>query len=305
MPTIIKNLTVTFPTLAGPVYAVRDISFTIPDSKTVAIVGESGCGKSVTAHSIVGLNPSCETRGSILFNDADLLKLDEKAMRSVRGRDIAMVFQNPMTSLNPTMRIGKQIAEGIRRHRSANRKQALTQAAEMLKLVGIDPARINHYPHQFSGGMRQRVMIAIALACHPQLLIADEPTTALDVDTQEQILTLIKKLQKQLKMSMIFITHNLKLIEGLCDEVIVMYAGKIVETGTVDKIFSSPIHPYTQALLGAIPKSGKPLQTIAGQPPDMHTSLAGCPFCPRCPHAMKICQREEPPSFCWLEVNNE
>ena len=305
MATEVKNLKVTFQTRGGPLYAVRDISFTIPDGKTVALVGESGCGKSVTAHSLVGLNPPCKTEGSILFNNRDLLKLDDKAMRSVRGSNIAMIFQNPMTSLNPTMKIGSQIAEGIRRHRGAARKEALLQAKEMLELVGIDPTRINEYPHQFSGGMRQRVMIAIALACHPELLIADEPTTSLDVDTQTQILSLIQKLQKQLKMSMLFITHNLQLINGLCDEVVVMYAGKIVEKGPVAKIFANPIHPYTQALLAAIPQKDKPLQAIHGQPPNMHQLPKGCSFCPRCPHKKQICETKEPPAFCWQEVENE
>lgn len=294
----VRNLEVTFPSRSGSVFAVRRVSFTVQAGETLGIVGESGSGKTVTAHSLVALNPPCETKGEILFDGRNLLDLTPKEMESVRGRDISIVFQNPMTSLNPLMPIGKQIAEGMIHHQGASKSVAREQTLEMLHLVGIDPCRAGVYPHQLSGGMRQRVMIAIALACRPKLLIADEPTTALDVTTQRQILDLMKDLQHRFHMGLIFITHNLKIIEGLCDRVAVMYAGKIVEEGAVRDVFSSPQHPYTEALLAALPKAGglrsKPLQAIHGRPPNMHCPPQGCAFWPRCPDAMNICSNREP-----------
>ncbi|NGX54412.1 MAG: Oligopeptide transport ATP-binding protein OppD [Chlamydiae bacterium] len=314
----VRNLQVSFKTYLGRVKAVRDVSFEVDRGETVAIVGESGCGKTVTAQAIMRLIPSPPGfihGGEILFEDNDLLKKSRSEMKRIRGKEMGMIFQDPMTSLNPTMRIGKQIAEGLRKHRRLSKFEAKERAIEMLDLVRIaDPAkRYEQYPHEFSGGMRQRAMIAIALACDPKLLIADEPTTALDVTIQAQILELMKSIQAKTQTSIILITHDLGIVASTCDRVIVMYGGKIVETGTVDQIFSSPIHPYTQGLLRSVPRldmdRSKRLVPIYGTPPNLLNPPEGCAFCARCDRAMVICKSNHPPLLpsqdkhkiaCWL-----
>lgn len=254
----VKNLQVSFDTYAGKVSAVRGVSFHLNKGETLAIVGESGSGKSVTSKSIMKLipyPPGRITDGEILFEEKNLVTLSEKQMQNIRGSDISMIFQDPMTSLNPTMTIGKQIMESILRHQRMSKKKAQEKTIDLLEMVGIPNAekRFSQYPHQFSGGMRQRVVIAIAIACNPQILIADEPTTALDVTIQAQILELLKDLQKKMGTSIIFITHDLGVVANIADRVAVMYAGKIVEIGTVNEIFYNPQHPYTRGLLGAMP----------------------------------------------------
>ncbi|TVX91981.1 ABC transporter ATP-binding protein [Paenibacillus agilis] len=299
----VQNLQVSFKVRDGEVQAVRDVSFHVHAGEAVAIVGESGCGKSVTAQSIMRLlptPPSFVKNGKLLFKGRDLLRLKEKEMQSIRGKEIGMIFQDPMTSLNPTMTVGKQIAEVLRRHQKVGLHQAKQQAIEMLQLVGIPNAasRYAQYPHEFSGGMRQRAMIAIALACQPALLIADEPTTALDVTIQAQILCVMKDLQHKFNTSIILITHDLGIVADLCDRVIVMYAGKIVETGTKWEIFKNPQHPYTRGLLRSLPRldqaKDEPLVAIHGTPPDLLKPPAGCGFFARCEHAMQICKEVEP-----------
>ena len=259
----VRNLEINFHTYAGEVKAIRDVSFDLRKGETLAIVGESGSGKSVTTRSLMGLlAPNAEIkRGSIMFHGEDIIKKSEKDMQHIRGKDIAMIFQDPMTSLDPTMRIGMQIAEPLMKHKGLKKKEAIAQALEMLKLVGITnpEGRINDYPYQFSGGMRQRIVIAIALVCYPEVLIADEPTTALDVTIQAQILDLMKDLQNRIDTSIIFITHDLGVVAGMADRVAVMYAGKIVEYGTVDEIFFNPQHPYTWGFLNSMPT----LDTVA------------------------------------------
>ncbi len=308
----IDDLHVTFKTHAGTVQAVRGVTFEVGRGETVGIVGESGCGKSVTAQSILKLIPMPPgqiEKGSIRFNGEELVDKTIGEMQQIRGREIGMIFQDPMTSLNPTMRVGKQIMEGIIKHQALSRADAYKAAIELLEMVGIpEPTqRVDQYPHQFSGGMRQRVVIAIALACRPKLLIADEPTTALDVTIQAQILELMADLQKKTNSSIILITHDLGVVAGVCDRVVVMYAGKVVESGTVDEIFSRPQHPYTQALLKAVPKLGinknERLAAIAGRPPDLRSPPPGCAFAPRCKHAMAVCTQIQPtlePAACWL-----
>lgn len=295
----IQDLHVTFDTFAGTTHAVRGVSFDLYRGETIAIVGESGCGKSVTAQTILQLIPQPPGHirgGSIFFEGKDLLKLNEQQMRQIRGRDIGMIFQDPMTSLNPTLSIGYQIQEVILEHRPMSRDQAIRESIELLKLVGIPDAtsRITQYPHEFSGGMRQRVMIAIGLACHPKLLIADEPTTALDVTIQAQILDLMRRIQKQTHTSIILITHDLGVVAGMADRVIVMYGGQVVESGSVEQIFYQTSHPYTKALLSALPKGNGPRQAkltpIEGSPPDLLHPLEGCSFSPRCNYAMRLCQ---------------
>ena len=253
----VKNLKINFHTYAGDVKAIRDVSFHLNKGETLAIVGESGSGKSVTTKSIMGLLASNAevVGGSIMFQGQDLLKKSDKEMQKIRGKDIAMIFQDPMTSLDPTMKIGRQIAEPLMVHKNMDKKKAMAQALEILKLVGITNAekRFNNYPHQFSGGQRQRIVIAIALVCYPEILIADEPTTALDVTIQAQILNLMKELQEKIETSIIFITHDLGVVAGMADRVAVMYAGQIVEYGTVDEIFYNPKHPYTWGLLNSMP----------------------------------------------------
>jgi oligopeptide transport system ATP-binding protein len=314
----VRDLQVSFSTYAGEVQAVRGVSFDLRRGETLAIVGESGSGKSVTAKSIMRLNPEANTMikgGEILFEGQDILKLSEKRMQDIRGPKIAMVFQDPMTSLDPTMRIGRQITESLRKHLGMSKEAAKKRAIELLTLVGIpNPEdRIKQYPHQFSGGMRQRVIIAIALSCDPQILIADEPTTALDVTIQAQILELLRELQEQLGMSIILITHDLGVVANTAHRVAVMYAGKVVETGTLREIFYNPQMPYTWGLLSSIPlptaDRSQDLIPIPGSPPDMLDPPKGCPFTPRCPYSMRICAEEMPEyttfssehkAACWL-----
>jgi len=282
--------------------AVRDVSFTVQANETLAIVGESGSGKSMTALSILGLLPAKFSRigaGQVLFDGRDLATLDKRAMRAVRGNDVAMIFQEPMTSLNPTMRVGEQIAESIRAHERVSHKQARARALDILKQVGIPSAerRMDDYPHQFSGGMRQRVMIAIAIACRPKVLLADEPTTALDVTIQAQVLGVLNALKAEHDMAMVFITHNLGVVALIADRVAVMYAGEIVELASVGELFAHPVHPYTEALLAAMPRvdrdSGS-LLPIAGSVPQIRSMPAGCAFANRCPLKIDRCVRQAP-----------
>lgn len=314
----VKDLHVSFKTYAGEVKAVRGISFEVEKGECIGVVGESGCGKSVTAQSIMQLlktPPALYKKGSINFEGEDLLKKKEKEMQAIRGNSISMIFQDPMTTLNPTQKIGKQIAEVLREHKQMNKKEAFVEAEKILKLVAMPEPhkRMNQYPHEFSGGMRQRVMIAIALACNPKLIIADEPTTALDVTVQAQILELLQEVQKKVGMSILLITHDLGVVAKMCDRVVVMYAGQIVEQGSVEEIFNCPSHPYTKGLLQAVPRMDmdrtKALKTIVGTPPDLFEPPAGCSFFARCDEAMRICEKYMPPmqevegslcSACWL-----
>lgn len=297
----VKDLAVYFYS-SGVVKAVNGVSFDLRQGETIGIVGESGSGKSVTSTAILGLIPSPPgkiERGSILFEGKDLTKLSQDEMRKIRGNEISMIFQDPMTSLNPVFTVGNQIMEVIRLHQQVNKKEARTRAIEMLKLVGIpEPEkRLEQYPHEFSGGMRQRVMIAIALACNPKLLIADEPTTALDVTVQAQILDLMKKLQDDLKTSIIMITHDLGVVWESCQKVLVMYAGNTVEYANVEDLYQNPLHPYTWGLLDSQIKSdtvGK-LPSIPGNPPDLRNEIAGCYFAPRCQFAQEKCFTDRPP----------
>jgi oligopeptide transport system ATP-binding protein len=301
----VKDLQVSFDTYAGEVQAVRGVSFDLKKGETLAIVGESGSGKSVTSKSLMRLIPSPPGRiknGEVLFEGKDLTKLTEREMQNIRGSEIAMIFQDPMTSLNPTMTIGKQITEGLRKHQGMSATAAKTRAIELLDMVGIPSPeiRISQYPHQFSGGMRQRVVIAIALSCNPKILIADEPTTALDVTIQAQILELLKDLQEKLGMAVIFITHDLGVVANIADRVAVMYAGKIVETGLVDEVFYNPQHPYTWGLLGSMPSvdaSDGELIAIPGTPPDLLKPPVGDAFAIRSEYAMSIDFKMEPPMF--------
>ncbi len=312
----VRNLKTSFFTHVGEVKAVRGISFDVNEGEVLGIVGESGSGKSVTSLSIMGLlqYPGRVVDGEILLNGEDILTYSKNQMRRVRGKEIAMIFQDPMTSLNPVYTIGNQIMEMILEHEKMSRREARARAIEMLKLVGIPAAekRIDSYPHEFSGGMRQRVMIALALSCNPKLLIADEPTTALDVTIQAQILNLIKKLNSQFGMTTMLITHDLGVVATVCDKVAVMYGGLIMEYGTVDEIFYHPRHPYTMGLLGSIPHvdggEKRRLIPIDGTPPDLINPPKGCPFSTRCKYCMNVCTREQPPYFaedkhrtmCWM-----
>lgn len=299
----IENLTVSFHTRVGDVQAVRGVDLHLDQGETLAIVGESGSGKSVTVKAIMRLLSKKQAsikKGSILFDGIDLSQASEKQMRHIRGKDIAMIFQDPMTSLNPTLTIERQIIEPLRMHQKLKKHEAKKRAVELLEMVGIpEPKiRIKQYPHQFSGGMRQRVVIAIALACNPRILIADEPTTALDVTIQAKILELLKNLQKKMNTSIIFITHDLGVVANMADRVAVMYAGKIVEVGTVDEIFYNPKHPYTWGLICSMPTldlKDKELYTIPGSPPDLIHPPKGDAFAPRNPYAMSIDTLEEPP----------
>ncbi|KRL97014.1 ABC transporter ATP-binding protein [Liquorilactobacillus satsumensis] len=298
----VKNLKINFHTYAGDVKAIRDVSFHLNKGETLAIVGESGSGKSVTTKSLMGLlaNNAEVIGGSIMYHDEDILKKSEKQMQNIRGKEIAMIFQDPMTSLDPTMKIGQQIAEPLMKHKKVEKKKAWAQALDILKLVGISNAeeRIKDYPHQFSGGQRQRIVIAIALVCYPEILIADEPTTALDVTIQAQILQLMKELQAKIETSIIFITHDLGVVAGMADRVAVMYAGQIVEYGTVDEIFYNPQHPYTWGLLNSMPTlTSTKLEAIPGTPPDLLDPPKGDPFAARNPYAMKIDVEQQPPFF--------
>lgn len=301
----VKDLRVSFNTYNGEVQAVRGVSFDLNEGETLAIVGESGSGKSVTSSTLMGLLPKPQgiiKSGEILFQGEDLVKKSEKEMQRIRGKEISMVFQDPLSSLNPTMKIGNQIMEGLIKHQKMNRADAKKKAIELLHLVGIPQpeVRVNQFPHQFSGGMRQRVVIAIALACNPKILIADEPTTALDVTIQAQILELMKDVQKETNCSIIFITHDLGVVANVADRVAVMYAGKIVEVGTVDDIFYNPKHPYTWGLLGSMPtleSDDEELYTIPGTPPDMLNPPKGDAFAPRNQFALEIDTEMEPPMF--------
>jgi peptide/nickel transport system ATP-binding protein/oligopeptide transport system ATP-binding protein len=299
----VRGLQTVFRTRGGEVHAVNNVSFHLMPGELLGVVGESGSGKSVTMMSLLGLLPSppAEVRsGEVWLGDTDILKLSPDALRGVRGRRIGFVFQDPMTSLNPVFTVGSQLIEPLRLHMGMDRQQARTRAAELLDLVGIPDARrrLRDYPHQFSGGMRQRVMIAIALACNPEVLIADEPTTALDVTIQAQILELVRDLRRKLGMAIVWITHDLGVIAGIADRVMVMYGGQVVEQAPVRELFSNPRHPYTRALLGTIPAlSGHRaarLQVIQGQPPLLGAAPAACPFRNRCAHAFDRCERENP-----------
>lgn len=315
---VIENLHVCFTTFGGEVKAVRGVSFGLHKGETLAIVGESGCGKSVTSQSIMGLIPSPPgkiTDGKILFKGKDLTKIKEKELRKIRGSDISMIFQDPMTALNPTIKVGEQIMEGIRQHEKVSQAEARKKALEMLDLVGIPSpeARMKQYPHQFSGGMRQRIVIAMALVCEPEILIADEPTTALDVTIQAQILELFKEIQKRTGVSIILITHDLGVVAQVADRIAVMYAGKTVESGTRREIFYNPQHPYTRGLLNSVPRLdivGAELIPINGSPPDLFSPPLGCPFAARCDFVMEVCERVYPDKTnlsrehhvdCWLQ----
>lgn len=316
----VKNLRTSFFTPAGEVKAVNDVSFNLDRGKVLGIVGESGSGKSVTAYSIMRILASTGKiiNGSILFEGKDLATISENEMRDIRGNKISMIFQDPMTSLNPVYTIGNQLIEAIELHTNKEKEEAEQRAIELLKLVGVNEPekRLKQYPHEFSGGMRQRVMIAMTLACEPDILIADEPTTALDVTIQAQILELMKSLQKELGMAIILITHDLGVVASMCDEVIVMYAGKVVERGTIKEIFYNPCHEYTKGLLKSIPKideEKKKLTPIEGNPVDLLNLPKGCSFSPRCAECMRICLEEYPPELrineehlasCWLNVRD-
>ena len=314
----VKDLRTSFFTPAGEVKAVNGVSFNLDHGKVLGIVGESGSGKSVTAYSIMQILEKTGkiVGGSIKFNGQELVGIGEKGMKSIRGNKISIIFQDPMTSLNPTYTIGHQLMEAIMLHTKRNKNQARERAIEMLKLVNVNEPekRMNQYPFEFSGGMRQRVMIAMALACEPDILIADEPTTALDVTIQAQILELMQSLQKELGMAIIMITHDLGVVAQMCDEVIVMYAGSICEQGSADEIFYNPKHEYTKGLMRSIPtvdSDGSRLQPISGTPIDLLNMPKGCPFAPRCDAAMKICMRERcqriqindwHQAACWVNV---
>ena len=313
----VNNLHVQIKTQHGVVQAVRGVNFHLDRRETLAIVGESGSGKSISVKSIMGLLPKNGkvTEGSILMEGKDLAKYSERQMQSVRGSEISMIFQDPMTSLNPTMTVGKQIVEVLKEHRKdMSRAQMKARAVELISLVGISnpEARFGQYPHQLSGGMRQRIVIAIALACDPKILIADEPTTALDVTIQAQILDLMKDLQKKIETSIIIITHNLGVVANIADRVAVMYGGQLVETGDVRELFYETGHPYTKGLLASIPKAtdkGNTLMAIPGTPPDLMDPPKGCPFAARCSKTMRVCQEYPPEDTvcseshhvrCWL-----
>lgn len=313
----INNLSVSFHSYNGEIQAVRQVDLTLYEQETLAIVGESGSGKSVTAQSIIQLNatpPGEYKSGEILFHGENLLNKPERDMERVRGKEVGMIFQDPMTSLNPTIRIGKQITEAIEKHEQMSKEKAYERGLELFRLVGInDPERrMRQYPHEFSGGMRQRVMIAIALSCNPKILIADEPTTALDVTIQAQILDLLKQIQREMKMAILLITHDLGVVANIADRVAVMYGGKVIETGTVDEIFYEPKHPYTWGLLASMPRlydEQEELQSIPGTPPDLKDPPKGCPFAVRCPYAMQVCDQYMPnyikssktqKTACWL-----
>src|SRR5712691_5572302 len=318
----VRNLSTQFLTRSGVVRAVDDVSWDVDEGETVALVGESGCGKSVSALSVLRLVAGPAGRivgGQVVFKGRDLLALSEDEMRHVRGREIAMVFQEPMTSLNPVLTIGRQLTEGLEIHLGMTREQARQRAAELLATVGIpDPARrLAQYPHQFSGGMRQRMVIATALACHPSLILADEPTTALDVTIQAQILELMRDLSRRFGVAMLIITHNLGVVARYADRVNVMYAGRIVERGSARDLYGRPRHPYTLGLLRSVPRLDEPrrarLDPIQGQPPDLTRLPRGCAFAPRCAFCVERCLVETPPlrpvaegghvSACWEAAN--
>ncbi|MDD3382090.1 MAG: ABC transporter ATP-binding protein [Bacilli bacterium] len=317
----VKDLQTSFFTQSGEVKAVDKVSFDLEKGEVLGIVGESGSGKSVTAYSILQIltSPGKIIGGSVKLKEQELVGLSEKEMRSIRGNKISIIFQDPMTSLNPVYKVGNQLMEAILLHTNRNKEEAYLRATEMLELVGVnDPKkRLDQYPHELSGGMRQRVMIAMALACEPDILIADEPTTALDVTIQAQILELIQDIQKKFGMTTILITHDLGVVAGMCDKVAVMYAGRIVEYGTTDQVYYNPRHEYTKGLMKSIPNAEKKkerLVPISGSPVDLLNLPKGCPFSPRCEKTMKICLREYPEAIevekghmaaCWMNVKDE
>ncbi len=318
----IQDLRVSFFTPGGEVQAVRGVSWFLNEGEALGIVGESGSGKSVSVYAIMRLlqHPGRVTGGSIRFNGTDILSLSEDDMRKIRGNDIAMIFQDPMTSLNPVYTVGNQICEPLKLHRNMKGKRARERAIELLGMVGIpNPARrLKQYPFEFSGGMRQRAMISMALACEPKLLIADEPTTALDVTIQAQILEIMKDLKNRRNMSIVLITHDLGIVSDICDKIIIMYGGEIMEYGPIEALYSSPSHPYTNGLINSLPKIdeevGTQLTPIEGSPVDLMHPPAGCPFAPRCEQCMKVCLTEKPPYFemepdhysaCWLHYNRK
>ncbi|MDI7247167.1 MAG: ABC transporter ATP-binding protein [Bacillota bacterium] len=314
----VKDLEVSFYTYAGKVHAVRGVSFHVNRGETLAIVGESGCGKTVSVQSTIKLIPMPPGKiegGTVLFDGKDLTAMSDRDLQSVRGAEIGVIFQDPMTSLNPTMTVGRQITEGLIKHQKLSAEKARQRAIEMLSLVEMPNPRerFRQYPHQFSGGMRQRVMIAIALSCNPKLLIADEPTTGLDVTIQAQILDLMKSLQTRMNTSIILITHDLGVVSKLADRIVVMYAGKVAEAGSSEDIFYDAQHPYTQALLKSVPRlheeARRDLLAIPGTPPDLFVPPKGCAFAPRCGYAMRVCLDHQPGAFpagdnhavaCWL-----
>ncbi len=318
----VKNLQTRFHTAEGTVYAVNGVSFHVDEGETLAVVGESGCGKSVTMLSVLGLIPQPPgeiASGQAIYRSKDLFKKTGYEMEAIRGKEISMIFQDPMTSLNPVLSIGRQITESLRAHLGMTQDQAEERTVELLEQVGIPDAahRLRDYPHQFSGGMRQRVMIAMALACNPSLLIADEPTTALDVTIQAQITELVAKLRDQIHMAIIWITHDLGVVAGLADRVIVMYAGFIVEEAAVETVYEDPRHPYTLALLAALPRvdrrRDKRLKSIRGAPPNLLVEPHGCPFAPRCEYVIERCLTDNPPLApvtdghtiaCWVDVTS-
>ena len=315
----VNNLAISFYNKSGEVQAVRSVSYTLHKGEVLGIVGESGSGKSVSSHGILRLTPDTGKvkSGEILFHGKDILKMSKKELQELRGNKIAMIFQDPMTSLDPLFTVEYQLNESLKKHTGLNAQERKARMIELLKLVGINQPerRVKQYPYEFSGGMRQRVMIAMALSCDPELLIADEPTTALDVTIQAQIVELLKELKDKLGMAIIFITHDLGVVSEICDKIIVMYAGKIVEEGTSRQIFYERKHPYTEGLLASVPKldTSEKLKPIKGNPPDMSCLKSGCAFAPRCGCAMQICVKQEPPECeidsthkvsCWQVVKD-
>ncbi|MEO8357752.1 MAG: ABC transporter ATP-binding protein [Chloroflexota bacterium] len=316
----VQGLETTFKTPDGVIHAVNGVSFGLGEGETLGVVGESGCGKSVTMLSVLGLIPSPPGKviaGKAFFSGQDLIQMSKEEIRHVRGAQIAMIFQDPMTSLNPVLTIGRQLEEPLILHIGMTKKQARDRAAELLTMVGIPNAkdRLNDYPHQYSGGMRQRVMIAMALSCSPQILIADEPTTALDVTIQAQIMDLVKRLRDELGMAIIWITHDLGVVAGLAKRVLVMYGGYIIEEAPVNELYANPSHPYTIGLLGSLPrvdeKERTKLYSIEGQPPVLYTKPNACPFAPRCKWALEHCWQENPAlmgvgpehlAACWVDT---
>ena len=313
----IRHLHVSFRTYRGVLEALHDVSLTVEAGETVGIVGESGCGKSVTAQSVMKLLPrgaAVYDQGEVYWRGQNILPWSERDMNRLRGRDMAMVFQDPMTALNPVLTIGDQLEEGLRLHRNLQKKEVQREALDLLQAVGITSPekRLRQYPHELSGGMRQRCLIAMALSCSPRLLFADEPTTALDVTTEAQVLALIQSLQQKMGMAVVLISHNLGIVAQMCRRIYVMYAGCVVETGTAEDIFYRPAHPYTQGLLASLPDpdhKDKPLQGIAGQAPDLFHMPSGCRFFRRCPQAMRICMTSMSPMYeigpghsaaCWI-----
>jgi oligopeptide transport system ATP-binding protein len=314
----VKDLYVHFHTGEGLVRAVNGITYSLNYGETLAVVGESGCGKSASVMAILGLLPipPAEVSGSIVYKDIDLLRIPSSRLRRIRGKEISMIFQDPMTSLNPVLTVGYQITEILTKRLGLKAKKARNQAIELMYLVGIPNAsdRLNNYPFQFSGGMRQRIMITIALACNPSILIADEPTTALDVTIQAQIMELVKDLRDRLGMSLIWITHDLGVVAGLADRVIVMYAGHILEEAKVEELYANPLHPYTLALLNCVAsREGNEVGSIEGSPPNLLTPTPGCPFAPRCSYVIDTCKQQMPDLLyvgkdhkvaCWVNIRN-